>query len=194
MSTLAQAIRSWALSPVVEDKRARRVIALVAFVLLTALGAQVAVKLPWTAVPITLQPLLVILAGVVLGPRLGATAIASYVALGAAGMPIFSNGAGGFPWLLGPTGGYLLAMPLAAFVAGVVAGRKGGRLRMLAGLTLGVATIYLGGVAQLMALTGQGLAEVAVIGIFPFLTGDVTKILLAFFVARSLRATSVDSL
>jgi len=190
MSTVPQTLRTWAAHDVVSDPRARRAVALVAFVLATAFGAQVGVRLPWTQVPVTLQPLFVILAGVALGPRLGALAIATYVSIGATGAPVFSNGGGGLPWLLGPTGGYLLAMPAAAFVAGRVAGRHGGALRTLLGLTLGIATIYVGGISQLMVLTGGDLGSALAMGVVPFIIGDVTKILLAFSAAKLLRGTS----
>lgn len=185
MSTFSDTMRSMAVQEIVEDRRAQAAIGVAAFVVATALSAQVAVLLPWTPVPVTLQPLFVILAGAMLGPRLGALAMAAYVAVGAMGAPIFSNGGAGLAWLFGPTGGYLLAAPAAAWVAGAVAGRDNGGLRLLAGLTLGVATMYLGGVAQLMALTRQGLAATLALGVGPFLVGDLTKIALAFFVVRS---------
>lgn len=111
--------------------------------------------------------------------------------VGALGAPVFANGGAGLPWLLGPTGGYLLAAPAAAFVAGIVAGREGAALRTFAGLTLGVTTMYLGGVSQLLAVTGLGMSEVLALGVVPFLIGDVTKILLAFFVVKSVRWTSL---
>lgn len=190
MSTITENSRGWAVNDVVADRRARLAIGGIAFALATAAGAQVAVPLPWTVVPMTLQPLFVILAGVVLGPRAGAIAIASYVGMGALGAPVFSNGGAGIPWLFGPTGGYLLAAPAAAFVAGIVAGRRGAALRTLAGLTLGVATLYVGGVAQLLVVTGQGFAAVVAMGVVPFLVGDVTKILLAFFITRSAKWAS----
>src|SRR5690606_20889760 len=139
-------------------------------------------------------PLFVVLAGVVLGPRLGALAIATYVSIGAAGAPVFSNGGAGLPWLLGPTGGYLLAMPAAAWVAGRIAGREGRAARTLAGLALGIATIYAGGVSQLVLLGGASLGQAVALGVAPFLAGDVTKVLLAFFSARVLRGTGVGRL
>lgn len=187
MSTFSDTMRTLAVQEVVEDRRARAAMGVAAFVVATALSAQVAVRLPWTPVPVTLQPLFVILAGAMLGPRLGALAMAAYVTVGAMGAPIFSNGGAGLPWLLGATGGYLLAAPAAAWVAGAVAGREDGGLRLLAGLTLGVATMYVGGVAQLMALSGQGLAATVALGVTPFLVGDATKVALGFFVVRSRR-------
>lgn len=187
MSTFNETLRSWAFHGVVEDRRARYALGVVAFALATAFSAQVAVRIPLTPVPVTMQPLLVVLAGVVLGPRLGALAMGAYVMVGALGAPVFSNGGGGVAWLLGPTGGYLLAAPVAAFVAGAVSGRDGGAVRLLVALALGVATMYVGGVAQLLALTGQGVGEVLAMGVVPFLVGDATKIGVAFFGLQAVR-------
>jgi len=190
MNAFTESLRAWAFHDVGRDeRRARYAVGVVAFALATAFGAQVAVRLPWTPVPVTLQPLLVILAGVALGPRLGAISMAAYVGIGALGAPVFSNGGAGLPWLLGPTGGYLLAAPAAAFVAGAVAGRDARSWRLLAGLVLGVTTMYVGGVAQLLALSGQDLGSVLVMGVTPFIVGDLTKIGLAFFLVRAVRST-----
>jgi biotin transport system substrate-specific component len=175
---------------VVVDGRARAAVGVLAFALAITFGAQVAVPLPFTPVPITLQTLFVVLGGVVLGPRLGALAAGVYVLVGAAGAPVFSNGAGGLPWLFGPTGGYLLAAPLAALVAGAVAGRQGGAPRTLTGLALGVLTMYAGGVVQLQALTGESLAAVLALGAYPFLAGDALKVVAALWIVRGTRGTS----
>jgi biotin transport system substrate-specific component len=164
------------------------------FVLATGLGAQLAVPLPWTPVPITLQPFFVILAGAVLGARLGSAAMVLYVLAGALGAPVFSNGSSGVPWLMGPTGGYLLATPAAAFLTGWIAGRGAGTLRSAAGLTLGVATLYAGGVAQLAGLTGQDLGALLVLGVWPFLAGDALKVLVALALLPPLRRTSLGQL
>jgi biotin transport system substrate-specific component len=191
MSTVERTWRSWAEQEVVADPRARKALGALAFVLATTFGAYVEVKLPGTAVPITLQVLFVILSGAVLGSRAGAAAMASYVAIGAAGAPVFAGGAGGFAWLLGPTGGYLIAMPAAAWMVGLIAGRDEGWFRLAAGLIVGVATIYLGGLSQLFLLTRLDLGTLLSIGMLPFLAGDVAKILAAFLLTRSLRHTSL---
>jgi biotin transport system substrate-specific component len=191
MSTMTQTLRTWAVQEVVSDRRIRTTLGMLAFALATAFGASVAVPLPWTGVPLTMQVLFVILAGAVLGPRAGAGAMALYLAAGAMGAPVFSYGGAGLPWLMGPTGGYLLAMPAAAFLVGAVAGRDTGWLRLMGGLTLGVVTIYLGGVLQLFLLTRQDLGAVLALGVLPFLAGDVTKILAAALLARSVRSTSL---
>lgn len=170
-----------------EDARTRKIIGIVGFVIATTVGAYVAVPLPWTQVPMTLQPLFVILAGALLGPWAGACSMATYLAMGAAGAPVFSMGRSGLPWLMGLTGGYLIAYPAAAYVVGRVlhpsseGGRVPpvGRLRALLGLSLGIAVIYLGGVSQLAILTGQEFSATLATGVIPFLAGDAVKVLIA---------------
>ncbi len=194
MSTLAQSLKSWAVQDVVVDRRARLAVGVVAFAVATVFGAQIAVPVPFTPVPITLQTLFVILAGVVLGPRAGAASMALYVGAGAMGAPVFSNGGAGLAWLLGPTGGYLLTYPASAFAAGWVAGRRGSTLRICMGLTLGVLIQYAGGLTQLWALTGQPIGAVLAMGALPFLFGDAVKIATAAWIARGMRATSFGDL
>src|SRR6478752_4372256 len=96
-------------------------IGIVGFAAAVAAASQIAIPLPWTPVPITLQPMLVILAGMFLGPVAGAASMALYLAAGAAGLPVFTPiGAPGIARFFGPTGGYLLAYPAAAWVAGAL--------------------------------------------------------------------------
>lgn len=187
MNGLSADVRAWARIEVVEDRRATTLLGILAFVLATALGAWVAVPLPGTAVPMTLQPLFVILAGTILGPWAGAAAMASYLAVGAAGAPVFSGGHAGLPWLMGPTGGYLLAYPLAAFAVGLLAGRSHRLVRLLPALAAGLALIYLGGVSQLAILTGEDLTALLRLGVVPFLGGDLLKVLIALVITRAAR-------
>ena len=191
MSTVSYTLRTIAARQVTTGVPARTGIGVVAFALAMCFGAYVAVPLPWTPVPMTLQPLFVILAGAVLGAGAGAAAMALYLAVGMAGAPVFSLGGAGIVWLMGPTGGYLVAMPAAAWLVGYAAGRSPGWGRLLGALTLGMATIYLGGLAQLAILTGEGLRTLLAVGLLPFLAGDVTKVLAAALLARSVRSTSL---
>src|SRR6266704_5925900 len=95
--------------------------AVVVGAVLVALAAQVAVPLPGTSVPMTLQPMAVLLVGGLLGPRLGALSMILYLAMGAAGLPVFTPSPvllPGIARLFGQTGGYLLAYPVAAWVTG----------------------------------------------------------------------------
>ncbi|MDQ3557294.1 MAG: biotin transporter BioY, partial [Gemmatimonadota bacterium] len=103
------------------SRTARRVVAVALAAAATTVAAKLAVPLPGTPVPFTLQPLVVLLAGALLGARLGAASQTLYLLAGAAGLPIFAAG-GGVAYLFGPTGGYLLAYPAAAFLVGAMVG------------------------------------------------------------------------
>jgi biotin transport system substrate-specific component len=184
-------LREWAVREVATDRKVRMALGILIFVLATSFGAYVAVPLPGTAVPITLQPLFIILSGAVLGPWGGAAAMASYLALGVSGAPVFSFGGAGLPWLLGPTGGYLIAAPAAAFLAGYVSRGGAGRVRRAVALVLGIGTLYVGGVAQLLLLTGAPLVTTVAVGVLPFLVGDLIKVILALVLMERLQSTSL---
>jgi biotin transport system substrate-specific component len=166
----------------VPSRAARRVIGVLAFAAATALGAKIALPIPGTPVPFTFQPLFVLLAGAVLGARLGAASQLVYLAIGLAGAPVFAAG-GGAAYLLGPTGGYLMAYPLAAFLAGAFAHRSSAAL--LGGLLLGLAAIYAGGVAWL-AIVGTVSAAVA-LGLVPFVLADLVKVGIVLLAALRVR-------
>jgi biotin transport system substrate-specific component len=160
-----------------------RVAAVVLGAVLVALAAQVSVPLPGTPVPMTLQPLAVLLVGGLLGARLGAASMVLYLALGIAGLPVFTPTVPllGIARLLGPTGGYLLAYPVAAFATGWITtdpGRKPGVGRTALGVVAGLALIHLGGLAQLVILTGN-VEGAARLGTWPFLLGDLAKLAVA---------------
>jgi biotin transport system substrate-specific component len=184
-------VRRLAGTEIVMSRPARYALAVATFALLTALGAYIAVPLPGTPVPVTFQTLAVILAGALLGPRLGAASQLAYLAAGAAGLPVFSAARAGLLPLLGPTGGYLLAFPLAAYVVGRVAGTgRVGTPRLALALSLGAATILAGGTAQLALLTGESALALA-LGLAPFLWGDALKILSALLIAGRLRSRTL---
>lgn len=162
----------------------RSVVGIVGFAAAVAAASQIAIPLPFTPVPITLQPMLVILAGMMLGPVAGVTSMALYLAAGAAGLPVFTPvGAPGIARFLGPTGGYLLAYPAAAYVAGAIAYRFGSRrCRTLAGIA-GIAVIYLGGIAQLAVLNGS-IGRAVALGVTPFAALDLVKAFVAAAISR----------
>ncbi len=157
-----------------------RALAICAAAVLTALSARVAVPLPGSVVPFTLQPVAVLLAGVLLGARAGMTSQLVYLAAGATGLPVFAAG-GGLAYLLGPTGGYLLAFPLAAAAAGWLAGREGGAVRVIAGSLVGLAILHAGGLAWVAAVTGVDTARG--VGIARFALGDLLKVALVAVIA-----------
>ena len=144
-----------------------------------ALASQIAVPLPGTPVPLTLTPFVVVLAGLLLGPLDAAAAMVTYLIAGAAGLPVFAPmGPPGLARLLSPTGGYLLAYPLAAAVAGWVGAGRDRFGRRMVGASAGILAIYVGGLAQLFVLTGS-LATAAILGVMPFVAADLVKALVA---------------
>ena len=146
-----------------------------AFTIATALSAQVRIPLPFTPVPLTLQTFFVLLAGVVLGPGWGTLSIGLYVAVGAMGIPVFSGGGAGLAHLSGATAGYLLACPLAAYLAGVLSGSHLKRLRVYAALLASGLFILVAGTIWLSLLMDLSLIEAAAAGFWPFIIGDLVK-------------------
>lgn len=166
------------------------------FSLLIALSAQVAIPLPFTPVPVTLQTFAVILTGCLLGSGRGALAALAYLAEGSIGLPFFSGGTSGLAHLLGPTGGYLVGCVAAAFAAGFLverglARRWAGRLVTLLAADL---TVFVFGVIWLGAFTG--LAKAVTLGFVPFIVGDALKIAVAWGilegVSQALRARTAS--
>jgi len=185
-----------------ESAGAGRDVALVAVfaALVVVLSLIPAVPVGAAGVPITLQSLGVMLAALVLGPWRGLAAVAVYVALGAAGLPVFAQGAAGLGVLAGPTAGYIFAWFPAAVVTGVVAvlalRRTRGRLPLLilAGVLGGVVVTYLGGWLGLMLVLGLSPMEAVVAGVLPFLPGDGIKVVVASLVAASVHRAFPDVL
>jgi len=158
----------------------------VAFVaVLTAIAAQVSIPLPFTPVPFTFQPLIVLVGAAALGSRLGMSSQILYLALGIAGLPVFAASPlpQGVARLLGPTGGYLMSYPVAAFVAGTLAERGLDRryLSALAAMLCGLLVVFAGGVLWLWIGVphARGLAAALAIGFYPFILLDLVKLLVA---------------
>jgi biotin transport system substrate-specific component len=169
-----------------QSPAARRVLAVILGAVAVALAAQIAVPLPGTPVPLTLQPLAVLVVGGLLGPELGAASLVTYLAMGAAGLPVFTPSPllpQGLGRLLGPTGGYLVSYPVAAYTVGRLAGDGTRALRLALATLAGLALIHLGGLAQLVLLTGSA-GQAARLGTLPFLLGDLLKVALAVLILK----------
>ncbi|MEK6282494.1 MAG: biotin transporter BioY [Acidobacteriota bacterium] len=150
-----------------------------AFSLLVALSAQIVI--PVGPVPVTAQTFAVLLTGALLGSRLGAMAIIVYLMEGAVGLPFFYGGSSGLAHLLGPTGGYLVAFPAAAFITGAFA-EHGWDKRFptaVAAMAIGSVLIMLSGWAWFALVTNTPLAVAFKITVLKFIPGDIIKILLA---------------
>jgi biotin transport system substrate-specific component len=155
-----------------------------------AVCARLVLPLPFTPVPLTLANFGVLLVGLALGSKRGFAAAALYLAWGAMGLPVFNPaGIGGVAQLFGPTGGYLLAYPVVAFVAGWLSER---------GVASFGRNIFAGIVAECV-LFGAGIAWLAVLtrsweralafGLLPFLFAEVMKVMVAAAAARRLQRT-----
>ena len=155
----------------------------------TAVAAQIAIPLPFSPVPFTLQVLAVVLSGLLLGPRYGALAMAIYILVGAVGVPVFAGFKGGLGVIAGPTGGYLLSYPIAAAVAGfaayaaVRAPRRRALALSFAWGCAGLAVIYALGAAWLSVVADLPPAVAVAQGVLPFVVFDLVKVGLAALVA-----------
>jgi biotin transport system substrate-specific component len=152
------------------------------FIGLIAVGGWISI--PFIPVPLTLQTFFVLLAGTVM-KRLAVIPAALYILCGALSLPVFHNGTAGIGVLLGPTGGYIVGFVPAALVVGI-AYEGPGTVRRIAGLVLGTALIYVSGVAWLGLSTGLPLGMAVVLGVLPFLPGDVIKIAAVYTIADRL--------
>lgn len=181
-ATIAAAVmpRRWA-----DDRAARTVytLALTAgFALLTALFAQISIPLWFTPVPITGQTFAVLLSGAVLGARAGAGSQLLYWAMGAAGLPFYAGGSGGWTSATGATAGYLLGFIVAGYAVGYLAEQRQDRRfsTSIGAFLTGTFIIYVLGVAGLMrTFPDWAFTEAIERGVAPFLAGDAIKLLLA---------------
>jgi biotin transport system substrate-specific component len=151
----------------------------VVFSLFIAAAAQFSIQIG--PVPITGQTFAVLLTGALLGSRLGAAAVIAYLIEGAVGLPFFAGGAAGLIRFFGPTGGYLVAFPAAAFVTGAFAehGWDKNYPQAVVAMALGSIIVFLGGWAWYAILTNTPPVAAFQIAVLPYLPGDVIKIALA---------------
>jgi biotin transport system substrate-specific component len=161
-----------------------RVAAVALAVVLTAAAAQFTIPLPFTTVPFVLTPLAVLLSGAALGSRLGCASQVLYLLAGIVGAPVFAplvTLPPGALRLVGPTGGYLLAYPVAAFVTGWLAERGWDRryLSSVAAMLIGLAIIFAGGVSWQAISVTQSLSAAIASGFLPFVVPDVLKVMAA---------------
>jgi biotin transport system substrate-specific component len=170
---------------------ARQIILVAGASLLVAACARIAVPLPFTPVPLTMQNFAVLLVGLSLGSKRGFAALALYLAEGAVGLPVFSpTGPGGIAQLLGPTGGFLLAYPLVAWLAGYVmeCGRKN-FTRAAVGGVLAEVLLFTGGLTWLAFLT-HSVAQAFRWGLYWFLFAEIIKIMMAAGIATRWQRSS----
>jgi biotin transport system substrate-specific component len=164
---------------------------------LMVVGAYIAIPLPISPVPLVLQNLFILLAGLLLGPWWGLASVAVYLLLGAVGLPVFAGGTGGLAHFAGPTGGYLLGYIPAVVVIGLLGSHTATEdsrerafammARDLTALIVGSLVVYTCGVFWLTTGIGMPLSRALAVGVIPFLVGDALKIAAALSVNRFAR-------
>ena len=166
------------------------------FAALIAGGGFVTIPLPFSPVPIVLQNLFIVLAGLVLGPALGSSAVALYLVAGALGLPVFSGAGGGIARFASPTGGYLIGYFFAALCAGFVAGKPKkdtSLFRIILSAVLGFLVVYIPGLLWLFRFL-ESWPKTFAGGFFPFLIGDAIKIIIAAAAAKRLRKITAEKI
>ena len=161
------------------SKKANQIALILSASWLIAISAQFSINLPFSPVPITGQTLVVLLIGALLGKNRGTAAVGLYLAQGAAGLPVFAGGKSGLITLFGPTGGYLIGFTAAAYVVGILMELRYNKSLLYTGFSLlvGNLIIYTFGLFWLAKFVGE--SQALQLGLFPFLVGDLLKILLA---------------
>lgn len=167
------------------------------FAALIAGGAFIAI--PIGPVPIVLQNLLILLAGLVLGPVMGGAAVGLYLLAGILNLPVFAGGTGGIARFAGPTGGFLVGYFLCAVTAGIAAGKpkvdkKISLPRLIASVLAGLAIVYVPGVIWLKISASYDWGKALAGGLVPFIPGDILKGIGAVLIAPRLRKTAAEIL
>jgi len=169
-----------------KQKLSTRNMTLVAlFAAITAVCAQIAIPVPFSPVPFTLHMVAVLLAGGILGSRLGGLSIVVYLLMGAAGMPVFAGFKGGLEVLVGPTGGFLFAFPIAALIIGFVMERKKSFIVYIASMVVALIIVYSLGLVQFKFVTAMSWEKSFLLAVAPYVIPDVIKMILTYVVVQN---------
>ncbi len=173
------------------DHAVSQVFWIATFAILTAVGAQV--EIPLKPVPFTLQTLFVLLAGALLGPRNGFISMGMYLVMGIIGLPVFASAGFGLARIMGPTGGYLLAFPIAAFVVGSIVQFRSHIAWSVIAMVSGLFVVFMLGTLQLSLVLGLSFSDAFSGGFLILSWWDVLKLSAATAIYRELRKKSPDS-
>lgn len=167
--------------------KTRQLVLAAMFTAITAVAAQLIIPLGFTPVPFSMAIVAVFITGALLSPKAALLSQLAYILLGAAGFPVFSGFSGGLQKLAGPTGGYLIAYPVAALIIALVAEKWGhGVFKYAVAMFAGLAVIYTIGTIQLMLLTGSNLAAALAMAVVPFAPLDAVKVILSSLASAAL--------
>lgn len=161
------------------DKTTSCILGCSAFALLTAIGAYVRIPLFFTPVPLTFQTFFVLLSGAALGRKWGSASQILYVSLGAFGLPVFQGYGYGIAHIFGPTGGYLFGFICASYLTGYLLEKKFGAFQAM---IAGIIAVYFCGVIWLKLLLCASFGASLIMGLYPFLPGEVVKLIAARYI------------
>ncbi|KKH99838.1 biotin synthase [Methanosarcina sp. 1.H.T.1A.1] len=174
---------------IAQSSELRKMVFASLFAAMIAAGAYIKIPLPFSPVPVTMQPLFVFLAGSMLKSKWGTLSMLIYTLLGIAGLPVFAGGASGLGVILGPTGGYIIGFIIAAFVIGYLSEKSGKNDYLSNALYIGIGLVivYVLGVAQLAFVAKLDLLQAITLGVLPFIIGDILKLAIAAHIASRYR-------
>jgi biotin transport system substrate-specific component len=179
----------------------RRFITNLVFVSLFAalISAGSFIAIPLGPVPIALQNFFALLSGLVLGPFLGAAAVGLFILAGTVGLPVFANNTMGIARLMGPSGGYIFGYLLGTFAAGLIIGfpKQGEKIkywRLGLAAAAGMCAVYIPGLFRLKFTLNLNWPQTLVSGLYPFIIGDVIKIIIAVLITPRLRRAAARQL
>ncbi len=157
------------------------------FASLTSVMSQISIPLPFTIVPFTMQLFAVALCGLILKPKLAFISQLIYILMGSIGIPVFSQFSGGIGIVLGPTGGYLWAFPIAVFIISYIIKKYDFIFTKIIAMTCGLISIYVLGTIQFSVVTGMTVIDSIYMAVAPFIILDIAKFYLAIVVAKPMK-------
>lgn len=154
---------------------------------LLCLSSYISIQLPFSAVPITAQTLIVNLIALLLKPRKAGITVGIWILLGLVGLPVFSGGKGGFGVLAGPTGGYIIGYLVAVMIIALIRRNKNKAIRnMISTVVVGIPVVYAIGVPWFKVIAGLDWKTAVVTGLLPFIVGDIVKAVASVYIAKPL--------
>lgn len=154
---------------------------------LLCVSSYISIQLPFSAVPITAQTLIVNLIALLLKPKKAGITVGIWILLGLVGLPVFSGGKGGFGVLAGPTGGYIIGYLVAVMIIALIRGNRNKAIRnMISTIAVGIPVIYVIGVPWLKVVAGLDWKAAVITGLLPFIAGDIIKAVASVYIAKPL--------
>ena len=164
------------------------------FAAIISILAQISIPLPFTTVPLTLLVFAVSITGLILGSKLGTISVLIYLLLGGIGVPVFAQFSGGINVLFGPTGGYLLGLPLMVYIIGFAKDKFSHNIIIFSSLILGLISVYMTGTLMFATITRNTIYQSLLYCVLPFILVDLIKLILAFIIGSTISKRVYSSL